>query len=229
LGPILQEEYMQSAGLAVAATPVTDSIKAEVSIYLYPITVLTPKSLCIFLTDVALAWLFFLVNTCAKKISLSLWNICRWHHFSSSSVSSLTPCPIFTLLQNQWGFHLYNYLSCLFLVAPLSSRSCSVLPCDQPCTNIVSAQKMALLWSWHTATRAQSLWNVFVKARGSTLPASRAILKPHVAQWLNTLLVQAKCWAAVLYHISVSVISVLCRFFLYIIWCPNCSSAWSWW
>jgi hypothetical protein len=51
----LQEEYMQSAGLAVAATPVTDSIKAEVSIYLYPITVLTPKSLCIFLTDVALA------------------------------------------------------------------------------------------------------------------------------------------------------------------------------
>jgi hypothetical protein len=51
----LQEEYMQSAGLSVAATPVTDSIKAEVSIYLYPITVLTPKSLCIFLTDVALA------------------------------------------------------------------------------------------------------------------------------------------------------------------------------
>jgi hypothetical protein len=51
----LQEEYMQSAGLAVAATPVTDSIKAEVSIYLYPITVLTLKSLCIFLTDVALA------------------------------------------------------------------------------------------------------------------------------------------------------------------------------
>jgi U3 small nucleolar ribonucleoprotein component len=55
LGEIYEEEYMQSAGLAVAATPVTDSIKAEVSIYLYPITVLTLKSLCIFLTDVALA------------------------------------------------------------------------------------------------------------------------------------------------------------------------------
>jgi U3 small nucleolar RNA-associated protein MPP10 len=55
LGEIYEEEYMQSAGLAVSATPVTDSIKAEVSIYLYPITVLTPKSLCIFLTDGALA------------------------------------------------------------------------------------------------------------------------------------------------------------------------------